>query len=93
MSAPYQSILVKLVKLGDRQLFNTTFGIFGFTIKGVEPGDLVCVLNSASTLHILRKISTRDDEAYQVIDDAYVDSLMSGEADSIEADEQDVLLV
>jgi hypothetical protein len=86
-SAQYQ-----LGRLGDRQLFNTKHGRFGFTIKGVQPGDILCVFNSASTPHILRRMKDRD-EAYQVIGDAYVDGMMFAEVDAMGIADQDILLV
>lgn len=93
MSSPYEPILGKLGRLGDRQLFNTKHGRFGFTIKGLRPGDILCVFNSASTPHVLRRITDRDDEAYQVIGDAYVDGIMLAEVDAIGIADQDILLV
>jgi hypothetical protein len=93
MTSSYQSLLVKLVKLGDRQLFNTKNGRFGFTIKGVQPGDMLCVFNSASTPHVLRRVAVRGGEAYLVIGDAYVDGLMLAEADDIEVEDREILLV
>ncbi|KAH3969505.1 hypothetical protein HBI56_026640 [Parastagonospora nodorum] len=93
MSSPYQPILAKLGRLGDRQLFNTKHGRFGFTIKGVQPGDILCVFNSASTPHVLRRMTDRDDGAYQVIGDAYVDGMMLVEVDAMGIKDQDILLV
>jgi hypothetical protein len=93
MSSPYQPILAKLGRLGDRQLFNTKHGRFGFTIKGVQPGDILCVFNSASTPHVLRRMTDRDNGAYQVIGDAYVDGMMLAEVDAMDIKDQDILLV
>ena len=84
--------MCSLLLLRNRQLFNTTHGRFGFTIKGIQPGDLVCVFNSASTPHVLRKVKCREGNVYQAIGDAYVHGLMNGEADDIHIEELDIIL-
>lgn len=90
-------ILTKQALLTRRQLFNTAHGRFGFTTRGVQPGDIVCVFHGASTPHVLRRAGQRESQVYQVIGDAYIHGLMHGkidlEADDIEAEEQDIVLV
>jgi hypothetical protein len=87
-------IVTKLQCLYDRQLFNTTNGRFGFVICGAQPGDLVCVFNSATTPHVLRKVSNGSAcEVYRIIGDAYVSDLMYGESDVLDIPVQDITLV
>ena len=78
----------------DHQLFNTTDGMFGFTATGVQEGDIVCVINHAVSPHVLRRVEDRDGEArYVLVGDAYVSGLMYGEADGMDVDEVDIVLV
>lgn len=90
---PFATILRRLSLLSDRQLFNTKDGRFGFTIRGVRPGDLVCVFNNATTPHVLRKADDREGEVYRLVGDAYVHDLMHGEADEIDIEERDIILM
>ncbi|KAL5120794.1 hypothetical protein ACEQ8H_001275 [Pleosporales sp. CAS-2024a] len=93
LNPPFESLVLKIMLLGDRQFFHTAHGRFGFTNKGINPGDLVCVFNSASTPHILRRAAHRKDEAYRVLGDAYVHGLMSAEADDMSLQDENVLLI
>lgn len=77
----------------DRQVFRTCDGLFGFTNKGVLPGDDLCVFNGAPTPHVLRKVSDRSDEAYRLVGNAFVYDLMHGEVDDMDLPEQGILLV
>jgi hypothetical protein len=54
----------------------------------------VCVFNSATTPHVLRKVSGEGvGEVYQIIGDAYVSDLMYGESDSMDIQVQDITLL
>jgi uncharacterized cupin superfamily protein len=82
----------KLYTLSDRQCFRTAHGRFGFTIRGVQSGDVLVVFDTATTPHVLRNASD-DNDKYLVIGDAYVDGIMYGEADSLEIEARDFVLV
>ena len=78
----------------DHQLFNTRDGKFGFTATGVQAGDVVCVFNHAVSPHVLRRVEDRVGEArYIFVGDAYVHGLMYEEADSMDLEEVDIVLV
>jgi hypothetical protein len=87
--------LRSVIRLGDRQLFLTRGGRLGSVKKGVSHGDMVCVFNGAPVPHVLRKASDIDDgtERWQFVGDAYVHSLMNFEADAIDIEVKDVVLV
>ena len=78
-----------------RQLFLTKDGRFGFTLRGVKPGDVVCVFDGAPTPHVLRKTSEADDasERWRFVGDAYVHDLMDREADAMDVESRDIVLV
>lgn len=87
-------IVSKLQCLYDRQLFNTASGRFGFVIRGAQPGDLVCVFNSATTPHVLRKVLNKSaGEVYKIIGDAYVSDLMYGEADVLDVPSHNIAFI
>ncbi|KAF1916067.1 heterokaryon incompatibility protein-domain-containing protein [Ampelomyces quisqualis] len=91
---PACDILTKLLRLEDRQIFNSAAGRFGFVIRGAQPGDLVCVFNSATTPHVLRKVPNEGaGKVYKIIGDTYVSDLMYGESDSTGISVQDIVLV
>lgn len=90
---PTQNIIVKMANFVDRSFFNTKNGYFGLVIKGVQPGDLVCVFNTATTPHVLRKAVDQGKDVYQIIGDAYVNDLMYGQADEMSIDVRDIELV
>ncbi|XPS94955.1 hypothetical protein M3J09_004253 [Ascochyta lentis] len=78
----------------NHQMFSTEQGRFGFTMTGVRTGDVVCVFNHAVSPHVLRRVQDRSGEArYRFVADAYVHGLMYGEADDIDVDGEDVVLV
>jgi hypothetical protein len=91
--APFVHFL-KLLRLADRHLFNTTQGRFGFTSRGVRPGDLVAVLNGSQTPHVIRKVDDRNGEKrYMFVGDAYVDGLMYDEARQLDIEERDIVFI
>lgn len=92
-ATPTQNIITKMMFLTDRQLFNTTEGFFGVVIRGVQPGDLVCVFNSATTPHVLRRVPGEDSDVYEVVGDAYVNDLMYCQADYLDIAVRDIELV
>jgi hypothetical protein len=73
----------------------TKEGRFGFTIRGVESGDMVCVFDGAPIAHVIRKVEDWSDieETWRCVGDAYVHGLMYGEADDMDIEERDVTLV
>jgi hypothetical protein len=91
---PVYGFVATLCFTGGHQLFNTKDGMFGFTIKGVQPGDVVCVFNHSISPHVLRRVEDRNGEArYIFVGDAYVHGLMRGEADAMGVEEKDIVLV
>jgi hypothetical protein len=89
---PTQLLIVKLMFLTDRQLFNTAKGYLGLVIKGAKSGDLVCDFNTATTPHVLRKVKG-EEEVYEVVGDAYVSDLMYCQVDGLGIEERDIVLV
>lgn len=77
----------------DRQLFLTENGRIGFTLKGVQEGDLVCVFNNAWVPHVLRRANDNGIEKYRFVGDAYVHGLMYGAADEMDLEVRDIILV
>jgi hypothetical protein len=90
---PTQNIIIKLMNFADRHLFSTATGYFGLVIKGVLPGDLVCVFNTATTPHVIRKMPDDEADVYQVVGDAYVSDLMYGQVDDLGIHVRDIELV
>jgi hypothetical protein len=90
---PSNCIMSKMQLLGDRQFFRTAHGRFGFMIRGVQPGDVLVVFDTATTPHVLRNASPVNDDKYLVIGDAYVDGIMYGEADALDIEVRDIVLV
>jgi len=78
-----------------RQLFLTKDRRLGFTLRGVKPGDVVCVFDGAPTPHVLRRVSQADNalERWRFVGDAYVHDLMNCEADAMDIESRDVVLV
>jgi hypothetical protein len=82
--------------LNRRQLFQTKEGRFGFTIRGVVPGDRICALNGSPVLHVIRRVTGDNEtepELWKFVGDAYVHGLMKGEADEIDVEERDIVFV
>lgn len=78
-----------------RQLFLTKGSRIGYTIRGVKPGDKVCLFDGAPCPHVLRSAREGDNvvEKWRFVGDAYVHGLMNGEADGIDIDKKDIVLV
>lgn len=89
------NFVIKLSRLAGRQLFHTKDGRFGFTLRGVQPGDVVCVFNGAPVVHVLRKVSDDDTkpDRWRFVGDAYVHDLMDGEADEMDIEAREIVLV
>jgi hypothetical protein len=79
--------------LEDRQLFLTVNGRIGFTLKGVQEGDVVCVFNNGFVPHVLRRANDREGEKYRFVGDAYVHGLMYGAADKMDLNVGEITLV
>ncbi|KAF2022469.1 hypothetical protein EK21DRAFT_119733 [Setomelanomma holmii] len=88
-----QGFFTCLAFLQDRQLFLTENERIGFTLKGVQEGDLVCVFNNAWVPHVLRRANDRESEKYRFVGDAYVHGLMYGAADEMDLEVRDITLV
>lgn len=81
--------------LQGRQLFHTQAGAFGYTKKGVQAGDMVCLLTGLPVFHVLRKAGEAEDgeQSWKIVGDAYLQGLMNGEVDEMDIDVEDVVLV
>lgn len=92
--SPTYTIIINLMHLAQRLLFNTTLGRFGFTSKGVQPGDLLCVLSGSPTPHVIRRVDDRDgEERYSFVGDAYVHDMMHGEVDGMDLEDKRLVFV
>lgn len=92
--SPVFKFVAKLCFTRDHQMINMREGRLGFTCSGVQPGDVVCVFNDSVSPFVLRRVDDKDGDArYKFVGDAYVHGLMYGEADSIDVQEEDILLV
>lgn len=93
-SSPVFKFVAKLCFTRDHQMINMREERFGFTCSGVQPGDVVCVSNDSVSPFVLRRVDDKNGDArYKFVGDAYVHGLMYGEADSMDAQEEDILLV
>lgn len=59
-----------------RSIFATKTGYLGMGPATANPGDIVCVLATASVPHVLRKMG---EGKYRFIGEAYVHGIMDGE--------------
>ena len=59
-----------------RTMFSTRTGYLGMGPATANPGDLVCILATASVPHVLRKLGKGK---YRFIGEAYVHGIMDGE--------------
>ena len=59
-----------------RDVFVTKQGYLGFGYVGIKPGDVVCILATASVPHVLRRTG---DLNYKFLGEAYVHGVMDGE--------------
>ena len=78
---------------GGRNFFKTQNQRMGFTLRGVEAGDVVCLLSGAPTPHVIKRISDRHDEVYRFVGDAFVDGMMHGEVDTQDLVTRDLVFV
>ena len=81
--------------LHTRQLFVTKAGRFGYTKRGVQPGDVVVVFSSAPVPHVLRRVRQEGDsvERWRFVGDAYVHDLMDFEADEMDAEVAELVVI
>jgi hypothetical protein len=84
-----------MMHLEGRQLFLTEQGYCGYTKRGVQPGDALCLITGLPVLHVLRKMNETGDgeQCWELVGDAYVQGLMHGEVDEMNVAEGDVVLV
>jgi hypothetical protein len=71
-------------------------GYFGYTVKGEQQGDQVCLIASLLlVLHVVREVKQgpNGQQQWKLIGDSYVNSLMHGEVDESGLDERDIILV
>jgi hypothetical protein len=81
--------------LGDRQLFWTKENRYGFTNRGVQLGDVICIFDGAVVPYVLRRADDDGDqvERWRLFGEAVIPGLMYGEADAMEIEERDFILV
>jgi hypothetical protein len=84
-----------LRKLRGMQLIRTKENRVGFTIRRVKVGDVICVFNGAPLVHVLRRVEESRDgvERWRLVGDAFAFGLMYGEADEMDVEERDIVLV
>jgi hypothetical protein len=76
-----------------RRLFTTKSGRLGYGPVSAEPGDVICVFDGATVVHVLRLAESRGLEAYTLVGEAYVHGMMNGEIDSLGLRQDDITLV
>jgi hypothetical protein len=91
----YLEFVQNMWRLRNRQLVRTKENRFGFTGPRVKVGDVICVFNGAPEVHILRRVEDSSDsvERWRLVADAFVHGLVHGEADEMDVEERDIVLV
>jgi hypothetical protein len=83
-----------LLLFQEKQLFWTKEDRFGFTMRGVQTGDAICVLDGAEVPHVLRKVdATGAEDMWRFVGDAFIAGLMRGEADGMDVVERNFCIV
>jgi hypothetical protein len=90
---PELEFVAGILESGGRQFFKTQTQRMGFTLRGVQTGDLVCLLSGSPTPHVIRRVKEQADEVYRFVGDAFVDGMMHGEADTEDLDARDLVFV
>jgi hypothetical protein len=90
---PELEFISGMFRSGGRQFFKMQNHKMGLTLRGVQVGDLVCLLSGAPTLHVIRRVREREDDVYRFVGDAYVDGMMHGEADTEDLEACDLVFV
>jgi hypothetical protein len=90
---PRLEFVVGMYGSGGRQFFKMQNHKMGLALRGVQVGDMVCLLSGAPTPHVIRRVRERDDDVYRFVGDAYVDGMMHGEADTEDLEARDLVFV
>ena len=59
------------------------------------PGDQVCLITGLPVFHVIRDVSevNSEEERWKLVGDAYVHGLMHGEAEALDIEERDIMLM
>lgn len=68
-------------------------GRVGLGWASLQEGDDLVVFDWAPTPHVLRPVVGRDDQAYTLVDQIYMDGVMNGEVYELGIQKQDVTVV
>lgn len=80
-------------ELYGRRVFKTFSGRFGLAHEPIQNGDVLCVLDSAPTPHVLRRSLATQEEKYILISEAYMNGMMNGEVYELGIERQDITLL
>jgi hypothetical protein len=69
---------------GRRFFTSPRFKLMGFGPMAIQVGDLICILYSQSTPFILRPYPDKNTSTYRLIEQAYVNGVMDGEASELQ---------
>jgi len=78
-------------RFSRRRVFTTVGGRIGFGPSTTRVGDVVCVLNTATVPHLLRKMADGQQD-YSLVGEAFVDGMMDGEVEALGIKPQDFYL-
>ncbi|KAK7957877.1 hypothetical protein PG988_012725 [Apiospora saccharicola] len=77
----------------ERRCFSTARGRLGFGSSNIAVGDSVCIFSFATTAHIIRRTPNLNSETYALVGEAYIHGMMHGEIESLDIEEQEIVLV
>lgn len=88
------NLLAKMCKeLRGRRVFKTSSGRIGLAHEPTHNGDILCVLNSAPSPHVLRRSLATQEERYLLVSEAFMNGMMNGEVYELGIQRQDITLV
>ncbi|KAI0020287.1 heterokaryon incompatibility protein-domain-containing protein [Xylariomycetidae sp. FL0641] len=74
-------------------LFTSSDGRLGYAVAEPQPSDVICILNTAKTAHVLRPQPHAGEHVYTFVGEAYVYGMMDGEVETLGVEEQDFTLI
>jgi len=75
------------------RLFKTSVGRVGLAWASPREGDDLVIFDWAPAPHLLRRVVSRDDQAYTLVSQVYMGDVMNGEVYELGIRKQDVTLV